>query len=550
MRTFEQMKSGSREHSLCRWLAALTLLLWASPSSADCGAIAGVNQFTSSGWGNDLRNTRFQHDSSISTTNVGTLKLAWAFALDGGESPHSYPLVSEDSIFIGTQSGTLYALDRSTGCTRWQYQVDSSVRTGLTQGIVTTTAESNIAAIFFGTMGGEVHAVNARTGAALWVADVADHPAAVVTGTPQYDAGNLYVPISSLEAVLAVSPLYGCCTFRGALQKLDANTGERLWRTHSIEQTPEITGRHWVFVRDWGPSGAPVWSTPSIDAARNLVYFGTGENYSSPSTTMSDAIIALDRDSGELRWSQQYTARDSFNVGCNVSANHPNCPEENGPDLDFGAPPILSKMPGVHSGTPDIVLAGQKSGSVHAIDPSSGVHLWTRSLGRGGFLGGVHWGMAVNESLGLLFVPISDIQAAAPGTTGEPNPGLSALDIATGEVRWQTPSVADCEGRMLCQNGLSAAPAANAELVFVGGLDGVVHAFAAATGEELWSFSTWRDFDTVNTLDGKAKASGGSIDVHGPLLAQDLMIVQSGYGTFGQKGGNALLVFKLDTASP
>jgi polyvinyl alcohol dehydrogenase (cytochrome) len=86
--------------------------------------------------------------------------------------------------------------------------------------------------------------------------------------------------------------------------------------------------------------------------------------------------------------------------------------------------------------------------------------------------------------------------------------------------------------------------------VFVGGLDGVMHAFAAATGEELWNFSTWRDFDTVNTLDGNAEASGGSIDVHGPLLAQDLMIVQSGYGTFGQKGGNALLVFKLDAEAP
>ena len=129
---------------------------------------------------------------------------------------------------------------------------------------------------------------------------------------------------------------------------------------------------------------------------------------------------------------------------------------------------------------------------------------------------------------------------------------MYAIDIATGDIRWQTPTEDRCRDREGCLNGFSAAPIANAELVFVGGLDGWLHALSADTGRRVWSFDTWRDYQAINATD-TLTASGGSIDVHGPLLVEDQLFIQSGYGSFGQKGGNALLAFRLpvkDKAAP
>ncbi|MEM7220623.1 MAG: PQQ-binding-like beta-propeller repeat protein [Pseudomonadota bacterium] len=536
--------SRARATALRATLAALAALALApgfvAAATTDCAAEANVD-FASTSWGGDARQTRTQANSDIRVDNVAQLRLDWVYALPGGNSPHSYPLVTADTLFIGTQSGVLLALDRASGCKRFRFQADSEVRTALTAGRV-----GDQALIFFGTRGGFVYALEARTGRLAWSRDVRDHDAGMVTGTPVLHAGKLYVPLSSSEVVLATSGFYGCCTFRGSVSAWDAATGEFIWRSHTIDREPKLTHRHWVFVRNYGPSGAPVWSAPTIDARRNQILFGTGENYSGPSSGGSDAIFALDLDTGERRWRTQYTADDNFNVACNVSADHPNCPAENGPDLDFGAPPILGRL---QDGS-EVVLAGQKSGYVHALTPDNGTRLWSRRLGRGGYLGGIHWGMAFNEELGLLYAPISDIRQAPPGVEGEPSPGLSAIDAATGEVRWQQPVSANCDGRSRCLAGFSAAPGSNAELVFVGGLDGMLLAFDAASGAERWRFDTWAEFASVNGGDGESRANGGAIDVHGPQLVEDLLIVQSGYAGFGQRGGNALMVFRLtDDAS-
>ena len=500
-------------------------------------------EFLAGSWGQDLRNTRYQPNSQINASNVATLELAWVFALDGGQAPHSYPIATRDTLYIGTQASTLLALDRESGCTRWTYSSPDSIRTGLVHGKLKTQSY-----IYFGTGNGEVEAVDALTGEQLWSIDARDHDAQFITGTPVFHDGVLFVPISSREVALAISPLYGCCTSRGAVAAFDAATGKQLWRTHSIVDKPEVTGRRWLFIETWGPSGAPVWSAPTIDTNRGVLLFGSGENYSAPANKGSDAITALDLKTGAPRWSQQYTASDNYNMACSMNKDHPNCPKENGPDLDFGAPPVLARFNGP-KGEQDIILAGQKSADVHAIDPDTGVRLWTRNIGRGGYLGGVHWGMTTNEALGLLYAPISDIRQGPPGSTEESAPGMYAIDIATGEVRWQTTAEDRCDGRERCLNGLSAAPIANSDLVFVAGLDGWLHALRADNGASAWSFDTWRDFNAINESES-LKASGGSIDVHGPLLVEDQLFIQSGYGTFGQQGGNALIAFRLPSSEP
>jgi polyvinyl alcohol dehydrogenase (cytochrome) len=268
------------------------------------------------------------------------------------------------------------------------------------------------------------------------------------------------------------------------------------------------------------------------------VYFGTGQNYSHPTTGTSDAIFAVEAESGEVRWVRQFTGQDAYNVSCDVSRNHPNCPKPMGPDWDFGAPPVLVR----HQGG-ELLIAGQKSGDVHAMDPDTGEVVWTRRIGRGGALGGIHWGLAANEERGLLLVPISDIEAYP--SEREPQPGLHALDIATGTVRWVRTREPRC-GDRVCAAGVSAAVTVTRDLVFAATLDGFLEAYDAASGEVLWSHDAWQDYDSVNGT----PASGGTFDAHGPLVVDDLIIVSAGYDTFGQKPGNAFLVFQLQAEPP
>lgn len=519
----------------CLTLIGLAIMCYfpAVAEPGDCDSKPGVDSFLTQGWGMDSRNTRFQPQTSINKNNVASLNLSWVFALDEGMSPHSYPLIGKDSVFIGTEAGKLYALDKESACVRWVFSIDASIRTAITLGSV-QSEQGQVSALFFGTFAGEVFAVNAVSGKEIWHTDVRDHPLAVVTGTPAFYEGRLYVPVSSMEVAVAISPFYGCCTFSGSLLALNANTGEKVWRRSVIADAPKVVGKHFLFVEEWGPSGAPVWSAPTIDAQRKLVYFGTGENYSRPASTTSDSIFALDLQDGEIRWSKQFTERDAFNMSCTIPG-HPNCPEDTGPDLDFGAPPIITET----SKGRGVLLAGQKSGDVYALDPETGARLWSARFGRGGYLGGIHWGMAVNEALNLLYVPISDVAAGAG--EGAPQPGLNALDIETGKLRWSWANGDNCKDRLLCRSGMSAAITATKDLVFAGSLDGNLHAYDAASGEILWSVDTWQDYESSNGI----STHGGSIDVHGPVIAGDMLFIQSGYATFGQQGGNALLAFKL-----
>tara|TARA_B110001469_G_C9643197_1_gene324064 strand:+ start:236 stop:1786 length:1551 start_codon:yes stop_codon:yes gene_type:complete len=499
-----------------------------------CASTPGVEHFYATSWGIDERNTRFQPESDIDATNVASLEVHWIFGLDENEAPHSYPLVTEDSVFIGTTDGNLYALDKQSGCIRWVYTIDSSIRTGVVPGQINVNSTARTA-LFFGTYSGEVFAVDAQTGEQIWRKSVQDHAYAMITGTPSFFDGKLIVPVSSGELVLAVNPFFACCQFQGSILSLNAHSGDINWRTKTIPDPPKVTGSNFIFVEKWGPSGAPIWSSPTIDIERNQILFGTGENYTTPASDTSDAIIAIDLDDGSIRWVQQYTSQDAFNMSCTISMDHPNCPKNAGPDLDFGASPIITQT---RSGQP-IIMAGQKSGGVYGINPVNGERLWERQFGRGGYLGGVHWGIAVNELLGLVFAPISDVPTGP--FTGNPEPGLNALDIDTGEVKWSVPYVANCTDREDCRSGMSAAITATDDLVFATGLDGGLHAFAAHSGEVLWSYDTWRDYDSVNGIETK----GGAIDVHGPVVAGDLLLIQSGYDSFGQMGGNALIAFKL-----
>ncbi len=478
-------------------------------------------------WGLDTHNTRLQTNSTIDVSNVSGLQLKWVYGL-ANDIPRSFPLVTEDTIFIGDAGFGVVALDRESGCVRWTYEAQ-----GIASAIL-HRRNGNDVTLYATIRDKGIVALDAVDGIQLWLSAPGDNPIPMYSGTPLVYADDIFVPLSSAEVGYAISPLYGCCETSGGMASINASTGETNWYTRTIKEQPEITGRRWFFIETHGPSGAPVWSAPMLDPKRGLLFFGTGQNYSLPASNTSDAIFAVNVHDGSTRWIRQFTKDDVYNLACN--AGLPNCPDTVGPDVDFGAPPVLATLPDGR----DILLAGQKSGHVHAMNPDTGDVVWQRKPGRGGALGGVHWGLAVNNQRSLVFVPISDIWTGELTGKGEPAPGLHALDIETGETRWFHIRKSRC-AEQFCWGGISAAITATKDLVFIGSMDGMIEAVNAESGEVLWKHDTWQQYTTINGVE----AVGGAIDAHGPMLVDDLLIVSSGYASYGQKPGNALLVFQL-----
>lgn len=484
-------------------------------------------------WGGDKRNTRFQETASagVDAQSASTLKLKWAFGFPNAARARSQPAVTAEAIFLGSQDGAFYALDSQSGCVHWRYFADAEVRNAA---VIEEDAQGRPRTLFFADFDATVYAVDAATGAERWKVSVRDHPVGTITGSLALHDGRLFVPLSSTEVVSAYNSAYECCTFRGGVAALDAASGRRLWRSYTVP-APEKTRLNAQGAQNFGPSGAPVWTTPTIDEKRGLVYIGTGENYSSPATEMSDAIVALEIETGAVRWVRQTVAGDAWNGAC--GRTEANCPEEGGPDFDFGAPPILLTLP---SGK-DIIVAGQKSGMVFGIDPDDGGRiLWEKRAGMGGFNGGVHWGMASDGE--TVYVGVAD----TPGhhaPTGPPRQGVHAFDAATGAELWSRIEPGPCPSNARrCFPAISAPVTATPDLVVAGGLDGVLRIYRATDGEPLWNFDTIADFRTVNGIDAK----GGSIDAAGPVIADGRIIVNSGYDKFGNIPGNALLVFEAD----
>ncbi|MDA1073600.1 MAG: PQQ-binding-like beta-propeller repeat protein [Proteobacteria bacterium] len=486
----------------------------------------------SEGWGIDLHNTRYQPRSTLNAKNVEGLQLKWAYGLSNN-SPRSYPLVTKDTIFIGDSGRGIVALDRENGCERWVFEHDGYISSA----ILYAKVDAQNFLIFNDRIKG-VYAIDGATGKFVWHAEVTAEPLPWYSGTPLIAGNRIYVPVASQEVGLALNPLYGCCTTSGGMAAFDLSTGRKLWYHPTIDEPARQTGSHWFFVQEYGPSGAPVWGAPAYDRETDRLFYGTGQNYTHPTTATSDALFAVHGETGEPIWQRQFTENDAYTAACNwMALNHPNCPKPVGPDADFGAPTML-----VHTKAGKrFLIAGQKSAEIHAVNPHTGEVIWTRRIGRGGIIGGVHWGLAASEKLGLVFAPVSDkaiLDFPAPGVAA---PGLYALDIETGALRWHYTRESRCAEES-CEYGLSAAPLATNDVVITGSMDGYLEIYDANDGQRIWHFDAWQSFPTVNDTE----AIGGAFDAHGPMVADDLVIVSAGYGYVGaQRSGNAFLVFQL-----
>ena len=472
------------------------------------------------GWSADATNARFQtaKAAGISAADVPNLKLKWAFGLPNAASMYSQPTVAGGRVVFGADTGYVYALDAKSGCVAWGFQAAAGVRNAASIGPVKGHPGSTYAA-YFGDLRGNVYALDAATGRALWIVSADPHPLAAVTGSPILHKGRLYVPLASREEAAGGGPDYPCCTFRGSVVALDANTGKQIWKTHIIDQAPKPTRKNSRGVQLYAPSGAGIWDTPTIDDARGVMYIGTGDAYSRPVSSMNtDAIMALDLATGKPRWAVQHTPDDAWLVGCETNNPSENCPANVGPDYDFGMSPMMRTM----SDGRTIVVTGQKSGEVFAQDVRDGKVIWKATLVEKLARGEITFGGAADD------------QKAYFGTRSG---NVFALDLKTGETKWKTP-IAPTPQR---QSGQTAALTVIPGVVFSGGQDGILRAFSTADGKQIWQFDTVRDFMTANG----AAAKGGAMGAPGPTIAGGMMFVGSGYTGLGNgRGGNVLLAFE------
>jgi polyvinyl alcohol dehydrogenase (cytochrome) len=491
------------------------------------------------GWG--VNNTRYQDRATagFSAAEVPRLKLKWAFGFPGDVAADAQPMIAGGRVFVGSQSGNVYALNAATGCVHWFFTAAASVRAAVTLGRLETDSGSRDMA-FIGDRAGNVYSVNAATGRLIWKSKVDDHLLARVTGSPVFHNGRLYVPVASGEENAGAVADYECCRFRGSVVALNGATGDRIWKTYTIAEEARPTKKNKIGTQMWGPSGAPIWTSPVVDVARNALYVTTGDNYSDPATPTSDAFLAFDLDSGKILWSRQTTPADAWNTGCRLD-DKANCPDSDGPDFDFASPPILVTL----SNGRRALVAGQKSGVVHAIDPDKqGEVLWQKRVGKGGINGGVQWGSAADQA--NVYVALSDLgRFSVPNSLAtEPDPkvggGMFALRLENGEQVWHTPPP-PCGARKRCSPAQSAAVSAIPGVVFSGSIDGHLRAFSTTNGAIVWDFDTVGPKKTVNEV----PARGGSLNGPGPAIAGGMLFVESGYAANGMPG-NVLLAFSVD----
>jgi polyvinyl alcohol dehydrogenase (cytochrome) len=507
--------------------------------------------------GLDANSSRFQPNPGLKAADVPRLKVKWAFAMTGG----SMPTVIGDWLFITNRSGKFYALDAKTGCVHW---VVDGVSSRTTPMVVKSSVSPSGWATFVGERTRVVRAIDAQTGKEIWrSAQLEANPVGGITGAPVVSGDQLFVPLTSGEEGAARQPNYPCCSFRGSLVSLDLATGKIQWKTYVIGEPLHPTRKNSAGVMMQGPAGGAIWSAPTVDARRGLVYVATGDSYTDEPTKGADAIVAIETRTGRIRWSNQVTEKDNFILGCEGQANVPNCPTPVGPDYDFGASPILFTL----ANGKQVLLAGQKSGVAYGMDPDSGKLLWHTKVGGGSALGGIEWGMAADGK--RLYVANSDVinlfdELAGPTgariTGDKPSPaqpGLYALDPASGKVLWRTPApVAPCHyagdrsrdyAKGACVRAQSAAPSVMPGAVFSGTMDGWFRAYDPATGKIIWAFSTTaQTYDTVNQVKGQP---GGSIDGMGPAIAGGMVYTMSGFLGASNTGGNpvnVLLAFSPD----
>lgn len=477
------------------------------------------------GWGLDPENSRFQPAKAAGLTadQVPQLTLKWAFGFPATEEMWGQPTVAGGRVFIGVDTGAVYSIDAASGCVYWSFQSDAGVRNAINIGPMKGGGKY---AAYFGDMKANVYKVDASTGKLIWKVQVEDNSLAHITGAPTLYSDRLYVPVASAEERAAgLSSVHPCCTFRGSVVAVNADTGKQVWKTYIIPEAPKVIGKNPNGVLRYGPAGGGVWDSPTIDPKNHAIYIGTGDAYTEPAPNTTDAVMAINMDTGKVLWTVQDTENDAWLSGCggggaaNTGNFSPNCPKELGPDFDFGASPILKTLPDGRR----LVIAGQKSGMVWAHDVDK--------------KGAVAWKAQIVDKLALGMITFGGAADDQRAYFGLRNGGVAAVQLATGEKRWFTPE--DDSHSSIQLHGQTAALSGIPGVVFSGGWDGMLRAYSTEDGRQLWEYNTAHEYTTVNSV----AAKGGSMGAPGPVVSGGMLFAGSGYVFGAGTPGNVLLAF-------
>ena len=524
----------AERRSVAEFLAGRPFAAAAVATAARCTSSTAVSDpargASWNGWGNGVSNARYARDGGLTVADLPRLKLKWAFGYANINSARAQPALAGGRLFVASENSEVHALDPRTGCTHWTYKAAAGVRTALSVAPYKTVTASGFA-VYFGDARANVYAVDANTGQQVWVRKVDDHQAAAITGAPVVYNGRIFVPVQGLnEEGTGGRGGYQCCTFRGSVSALDANTGAVIWKTYTVDE-PKPRAKNKDGVQMWGPAGAGIWAAPTVDAKRNMIYVATGNGYADPPQKMANAVVALDITTGAVKWVNQTTPNDSWTMGCQAkNPDNPACPETLGPDHDFSASPTLATINGR-----DLIVLPQKSGIAYAMDPDDeGKTVWQQRIGQGSGLGG-QWGAAVDEQ--NAYIGVSDLFSKTPG-------GMRALRLGTGEIAWSVPAPDPplCAAVRGCRAAQGGAVTVIPGAVLSGSLDGGLRAYSTKDGSIVWTFDTNREFETVNGV----KATGGGIEGNGAIVAGGMLFVNSGYGGILNRPGNVLLAFGID----
>jgi len=486
------------------------------------------------GWGNDNNNTRFQTAdfAALPPDQLPRLKLKWAFGLPSGGETSGQPTILGGRVYFGDYNSYAYSLDAATGCVYWSFHADAQIRTAALLAPVTRDGKFGWA-VFFGDKKANVYALDPRTGALLWKRNLEQRLLSHITGAPVMYDGRLYVGLAGSEEIVSSDPHYPCCTYRGSLTALDASTGAVIWKTYTIPDEPKPTKKNSIGTQLWAPAGASIWTTPTIDPKRHAIYVGTGNAFTEPAVKTSDSIMAFDLKTGKVLWSYQALANDASPGGCGPNApKDAQCPQNPGPDWDFGNSPILQTL----ANGKRVLVAAHKGGTVVAVDPDRGGKLlWTADLSAGR-------DTSAPIQVQIMWGGAADAQNVYYGTRSG---SIAAIRLADGKIVWNRtiePSPAHPGPGGRPRRGFDAALTVLPGVLFAGGWDGVLRALSTDDGHELWQFDTAREFSTVNGV----AAHGGSLGAPGPVIAGGMLFVGSGYvGTGNGMPGNVLLAFSL-----
>jgi PQQ-dependent dehydrogenase (methanol/ethanol family) len=447
---------------------------------------AGANWLTYAG---DYAAHRHSRLAQISRANVSSLVSAWVYHVDGATHLEATPLVYDGIMYV-TNSNEVHALDARTGRPIWKYRDELAKRSDVNRGVA-ILGDS----VFFATSDAHLVALNRKTGGGLWDREFADTSrGAFATLAPGGDTG-----------------------VRGFLAAFSAATGEELWRFWTVPAKGEPGAETWGELGpEWG--GAATWLNGTYDPDLNLLYWTTGNPWPDfyggarhGDNLYSDSLLALDADTGKVKWYFQFTPHDTH-------------------DWDAQAWPVL--LDTVYEGRPrKLLLHANRNGYFYLLDRTTGEFLratpfverlnWAKGIDAKGrpienpgmepspngtrvcpsVRGATNWmSPSYNPGTGLLYVPTveecdlysSSAKTPEPmknfaGTGGESiskEPGkfyLRALDPRTGQKRWDYPMTGHGDswaGTVSTAGGL----------VFFGDDDGQLVAVDAVTGRHLWHY--------------------------------------------------------------